>query len=317
MMTLVQFYLFTEVSSSYSLLLELTFPSFASPRNKPLGDTPFCHSIQDAVAEGPEQQPMIHAFVSNVGHFSFLHNALLSMEKSQLPWTPLVLSIGQGVCPMLLRNSTIARQVICVDYLERLLEQLQRDEPESVHEIQPYLNPNATTLKEQFETIDKSFQTWATVAHKFLINAKLYALRDLLECGVDALITDTDIAFRQDPRPYFVGDLVFQNDTTDQYELSLNSGFMFWKATLQNVNLTNDLISVPPFWHIDQARVNTRLYNQSIPHTVLDAFKFPNGNMLNHYLEEIKDDMVVAHANWNNKWEEKRDMLKKAGLWYL
>ena len=74
--------------------------------------------------------------------------------------------------------------------------------------------------------------------------------------------------------------------------------------------------SVPPFWHIDQARINQRMQNHSTPHTVLDAYKFPNGFMALKHPSELVD-IVVLHANWNDKRHEKVDMLENAGLWYL
>lgn len=91
----------------------------------------------------------------------------------------------------------------------------------------------------RFSDIDNTFFGWGSVEHKFLINSKLYALRDILDCGADAFITDTDIGFRQDPRPSFAihgpeGDIIAQNDTNNAYQLRLNSGFMYWKNTKQN-----------------------------------------------------------------------------------
>jgi hypothetical protein len=32
--------------------------------------------------------------------------------------------------------------------------------------------------------------------------------------------------------------------------------------------------------------------------------------------EDLKD-VVAFHANWNEKWEEKQEMLENMGLWYL
>jgi len=169
--------------------------------------------------------------------------------------------------------------------------------------------------------VDTTFYGWGSVEHKFLINSKLYALRDVLECGADAFITDTDIGFRQDPRPYFAisgprGDIIAQNDTNDNYQLSLNSGFMYWKKTLQNLDLIHDINTVPLFWHVDQARVNTRMHNRSTPHTLLDAFEFPNGHMLNSNPNKL-GNMVVFHANWKSKQHQKEEMLRKVGLWFL
>eukprot|EP00585_Thalassiosira_rotula_P020158 CAMPEP_0196203228 /NCGR_PEP_ID=MMETSP0912-20130531/5764_1 /TAXON_ID=49265 /ORGANISM="Thalassiosira rotula, Strain GSO102" /LENGTH=250 /DNA_ID=CAMNT_0041477297 /DNA_START=34 /DNA_END=783 /DNA_ORIENTATION=- len=250
------------------------------------------------------------------------------MRRNGMPWTPLVLSIGKNVCPMLANTSELNGYVLCVPYLERLLEQLQRDEPESVKQIHTSLqkntasslhNGNNNNNSSGFQTVDTTFHRWGSVEHKFLINSKLYALRDVLECGADAFITDTDIGFNKDPRPFFAisgpkGDVIAQNDTNKHYELSLNSGFMYWRRTDENLDLIHDIITVPPFWHIDQARVNTRMYKRNTPHTTLDLFHFPNGNFFTSHFNEMYD-IVVLHANWNNKQHEKENMLRKANLW--
>lgn len=224
-----------------------------------LVDTPFCNSLEEALAIGSTKgRTMIHAFVSNSGHFPFLHNVLLSMIRNNLSWKPLVLSIGTGVCSMLANVTELHGHYVCVPYLERLFHQLQRDEPESVEQIDSKLllipsqqHENGTKSNNhsaRFQEIDNMFQEWGSVEHKFLINSKLYALRDILSCGADAFITDTDIAFRKDPRPYFAiagakGDIVAQNDTNaENYQLSINSGFMYWKATTDNVDLIDDII---------------------------------------------------------------------------
>ena len=90
----------------YSDLSATSFVSSSSAKLKPttsssydiLADTPFCSSLHGALAMGTtNNRTMIHAFVSNKGRFQFLHNVLLSMIQSNLPWKPLVLSIGSGV----------------------------------------------------------------------------------------------------------------------------------------------------------------------------------------------------------------------------
>jgi len=134
---------------------------------------------------------------------------------------------------------------------------LQRDEPESLEQIDSYLltsdNATKSNYSARFQEIDNKVQLWGSVEHKFLINSKLYALWDILSCGADAFITDTDMAFRKDPRPYFAfpgarGDIVAQNDTNPtNYELDINSGFMYWKATADNLELIDDIIK-GEFW---------------------------------------------------------------------
>ena len=78
------------------------------------------------------------------------------------------------------------------------------------------------------------------------------------------------------------------------------------------------MTTVPLFWHVDQARVNARMHNRSTPHTLLPVNKFPNGAQLDSIIDNNKiDDCVIFHANWNSKRDEKVDMLKKMGLWFL
>jgi len=60
---------------------------------------------------------------------------------------------------------------------------------------------------------------------------------------------------------------------------------------------------------------NSRMYH-STPHTLLDAYLFPNGHMLNEHFDKL-EDTVVFHANWNSERSQKEDMLKKMGMWYL
>jgi hypothetical protein len=228
-----------------------------------LTDNPFCNSLHGALARGSSaDRTMIHAFVSNSGHFPFLHNVLLTMiHNIELPWTPLILSLGEGVCPMLANVTELQGHYICVPYLERLLDQLQKYEPESVKQITTESELITAPKNDsdvgsdhhrhhtRFGNVDKTFFGWGSVEHKFLINSKLYALLDILECGADAFITDTDIGFRKDPRPYFdvagsSGDIVAQNDTNPgNYELSINSGFMYWKRTTQNLDLIKDILT--------------------------------------------------------------------------
>ena len=62
--------------------------------------------------------------------------------------------------------------------------------------------------------------------------------------------------------------------------------------------------------------MNARMANHSTPYTLLDPTMFPNGHMYLSHREDLKD-VVAFHANWNEKWEEKQEMLENMGLWYL
>mmetsp|Transcript_10379 Transcript_10379/g.24926 ORF Transcript_10379/g.24926 Transcript_10379/m.24926 type:complete len:450 (+) Transcript_10379:166-1515(+) len=358
----------------------------------------FCNLLKVGISDGPldvtsspkQRRKMIHGFVSNSGHMSFLYNVLISMQLcSNITWTPVVFAMDMDVCRNLRNTSNIllatedddstsdngnhrilsdeelrrkVAETVCIPYLDRHLSQLARDEPESVEQIENEIkkkiteattttNANSTTegstIRRYESTIGHNFFGWGSVEHKFLINVKLYAIRDILNCNhvVDAFISDTDIAFRDDPRPYFEvvdnnnnnnnsdnngdgsdpqsvvasssGDIIAQNDTTGQYKLSLNSGFMYWRNTPANRQLIDDMITTVPFWWVDQARVNWLLHNRSTPHTLLDAELFPNGNMMNHFWDKIEDKAVMIHANWNSKYSEKQQMLAKGRVWFL
>ena len=296
----------------------------------------FCASIQKASTAGSSQSQhrMIHVLVSNAGHFNFLHNALLSMQHAtdNVNWIPVILGIGSGVCPLLYNQTTLHNNVICVPYLHRLLYQLARDEPESIVQIEKenaVQNHNGNITK-IYESIDTTFYGWGAIEHKFLINAKLYAIRDVLTCGYDVFVTDTDVAFRKDPRPYIttpkatttpsaIIQVYAQNDTNRaSYPLDINSGFMYWKYSLSNIQLIHDIITIPPFWHIDQSRVNFMLENHSTPHQLLSTLQFPNGQMFLHHRDMLNmSNIVVFHANYNSKQGEKENMLREMGLWFL
>jgi len=227
-----------------------------------LKDDTFCKSIQNAVTYyGLTDRTFIQTYVTNSGHLPFLHNALLSMRKSELFWNPLVLAIGTDVCSTIETFSGVGT-VVCIPYLDRLLHQLQRDEPQSLEQIKAELlhKYNNTLSSSQsssslFDHIEQNVFGWGGgVEYKFLINAKLYALRDVIKCGPDAFITDTDIGFRQDPRPYFdigglEGDIIGQNDTNGEiYKVNMNSGFMYWKRTKSSLDLIEDIIKGESRW---------------------------------------------------------------------
>ena len=107
--------------------------------------------------------------------------------------------------------------------------------------------------------------------------------------------------------------------THNEEERSLDLVVPFFERThtfLERILLNCFTGPVPPFWHIDQSRVNARMANHSTPHTLLDASSFPNGFMYYNYRKDL-NDVVAFHANWNEKWEEKQGMLENMSLWYL
>ena len=109
-----------------------------------------------------------------------------------------------------------------------------------------------------------------------------------------------------------------QNDTNPgSYPLDINSGFIYWRWTEANLRLADDLIRIPPFWHVDEARVNVLMKERGTPHALLDARVFPNGNMLLRHFDELDDGAVALRANYNNGRGGEEGMLRKMGLRYL
>jgi hypothetical protein len=226
---------------------------------------------------------------------------------------------------------------ICIEYAGRMIELMQRYEPDTFkHEVQH--------LNKSMHNVSK----WATPVHKIMINTKLYAALDALECQLGVFVTDADIVFLEDPMLSFAKvlqedprvQMVFQDDTTDQFDLSLNSGFFYMRPTTHNAKFMRAVIEVfgqdGRFWFIDQARVNVLLANGSysgknIWHR-LPPRPFPNGAFIhqmtkrNEQFGAIKVDsktyagvvkIIAVHANWSDSMMAKLKMLQNTGIWLL
>ena len=271
----------------------------------------FCQKIhqgQDILKAANEPwRKMAHAFVANSGHLPLLRNSLESIKQLSTPWKSFVFALDDWVCPKLQQQSP-GLHVVCVPYGSRMLQQMEQDEPESYKE---YL------IKTAEEAALNETARWSSGMHKVLINSKLYALREILRCGLDVFLTDVDIVFLHDPRPYFTGeDIIAQNDTNEsQNQLNMNSGFMYWRNTPLNINLSQALIKDMVWWHIDQARVNTLLWSKGVNVTILNTTQFPNGFVLPQLT--TLNDSVAVHANWNSHFDEKKEALMKRGLWLI
>ena len=150
---------------------------------------------------------------------------------------------------------------------------------------------------------------WNEAQHVYLINAKLYAARDVLAAGFGVFLTDIDVVLLQDPRPYFRGVLdanpdvtmVFQDDTQPQMKLSLNSGFFYYKACTQNIILASAFITRLEWWQIDQTRINVVLNRTTgyipetdsfwkkgtIPYLRMPIVDAPNGESLQQSTDRV------------------------------
>ena len=164
----------TSMSTIGSGDLLSAMPDLILPARSTKTGQPFCEALP--VSSGPQGRKFVHVFVSNAGHFPFLHNVLLSMVNASLSWRPVVFAVGTGVCPMLrdLADVKLKDYAVCYPYLGRLLHQLRRDEPKSFEQLQPLLAKSNTTSSNEtieetiarFDKVDSTFYGWGSTEHK-------------------------------------------------------------------------------------------------------------------------------------------------------
>ena len=251
---------------------------------------------------------MVHAFVANSGHMPLLLNSLKSIHRLPTPWKSLVFALDTKICSDL-RQLSSKIDISCIPYAPRMLQQMKQDEPIFYQEC---INKTGQEI-----SLHES-ASWGSDMHKVLINSKLYALRDSLNCGLDVFLTDVDVAFLKDPRPYFDGgeDIIAQNDTNPvNYKLNINSGFMYWRHTQQNLNLSQALVKETVWSYFDQTRVNELLWERRVNATILNTTQFPNGFSL--WGLTTLNDTIAVHVNWNENLDQKIQRLMKHDLWLI
>ena len=245
----------------------------------------FCALLKSGSRAGPlSTHRSVHVVIANNGTLPLLKNMLCSMSRLQL-FSMVVLAMDDYTCPALaLVTPAPDWAVICTSYTSRYFSLLNQHEPLA------YAQQLDVGMTEQ--PLHHS-ASWGQTTHKTLINAKLYAALDTLKCGLGAFVTDVDIVFMQDPFPVFRQilsanrslEMLFQDDTNYlAYQLSLNTGFFYLVPSQGNVNFMKSVITLPVFWHIDQARINELLSLNKYAHPAswhrLDQARFPNGFVL-------------------------------------
>jgi len=265
-------------------MLRGSFGTTTSTNTADADNDAFCALLKSGSRAGPlPTHRSVHVVIANNGTLPLLKNMLCSMSRLQL-FSMVVLALDDYTCPALaLVTPAPDWAVICISYTSRYFSLLNQHEPLALAQLED------VGMTEQ--PLHHS-ASWGQTTHKTLINAKLYAALDTLKCGLGAFVTDVDIVFVQDPIPVFGQilsanrslEMLFQDDTNDFYDLSLNSGFFYLVPSQGNVNFMTSVITVPLFWEIDQARINKLLASNKYAHPAswhkLDRARFPNGFML-------------------------------------
>jgi hypothetical protein len=162
----------------------------------PRRDDSFCNRVKLAARDDVQDLHAVHVMVANRGMAILLTNGLCS-KRHHLAAGPardahLVLAMDNETCPLLERNGFLGVASVCVPYAERMIGQLREWEPDSLGKGQL---KNAAELSAMADNFGH--------AKKLLLNAKLYAVHDVLRCGFDAFLTDIDVVLMKDPLPLF------------------------------------------------------------------------------------------------------------------
>ena len=129
---------------------------------------------------------MVRVFVVNSGHLPLLRNALISIQSLPIPWKSVVFALDGELCPSLHQQSPELK-AFYLDYAPRMLLQMQRDEP---HFYSVYVTKNGREVNTN--------ETRGADIQDLLINANLYGLQEILNCGLDIFLTEADTAFLED-----------------------------------------------------------------------------------------------------------------------
>lgn len=304
-----------------------------------LSHTDLCEEVSLSARDGIDGVSSVHVVIANRGQILLLENMLCSMRRVGMR-SLAVLAMDAETCPYLLARGFLAdARVTCVEYLCRMIELMKMLEPRSYSDFQAHVDKFSNRSKQETPSL-RSAAKIGTYDHKFLVNAKLYAAMDVLNCGVGAFVTDVDVVFLKDPFPEFRSlfqkkqslTMIFQDERNfNSVELSLNTGFFYMLPGEHNINFMRASIQVPPWWWVDQVRINTLLAwsNYSSPgcwHR-LDTDTYPNGAFMNRWaidgkrwdvnLDPRLSNIVAAHVNWNTQLSDKLKVLSQTGLWLL
>ncbi len=155
---------------------------------------------------------------------------------------------------------------------------------------------------------------------------------DLLQCGYNVLLSDTDIFFRKNPldillsKEYSKYDIIFQEDNTgismlDKWQhISIPyacGGFIFMKSNPKTKSLWERVIRFQHSHELnrsDQKALNVCLWTQmGIKWQVLPRLQFPAGLAYFKHQFPLKE-AVMVHANWIKRAEFKWDYMRNYEL---
>lgn len=187
-----------------------------------------------------------------------VENLICSMKRINLTKVA-ILAMDQYGCDQLIEHGFVDSanpNVVCIRYDERMIETMKKLEPDtfkheskhldnSMHNASDWATPIHKIMinSKLYAGISSSFpllptfkssvgcnllRTWLIICIHLLADIAL----DTLQCNLGVFVTDADIAFIEDPIKSFEKvtredprvQMIFQDDTTDQFDYSLNSG---------------------------------------------------------------------------------------------
>lgn len=152
-------------------------------------------------------------------------------------------------------------------------------------------------------------------AYQKLLPSKFKSIAShITQPGVSDLVyVDSDIVFLRNPKEYLEicsCELAFQSEQPKNNQLC--AGFVL----LKNTTNTHVFVRMMKDYTSDDQKYINALYRKGelkktviLPHTL-----FPNGH---YFTKTYKSNPYIVHANWIIGLENKIEILKDSGLWYL
>lgn len=158
------------------------------------------------------------------------------------------------------------------------------------------------------------YQNWSfdpSSDFRKIVKNKWKIIQDAYKTNKNLCWVDTDIVFRQDPRPTLMiseGKILCQTDVPGS---PICSGFMAFKDTEESQRLIDECASMNE--EDDQLAINQ--VGQKYQIGILHPRYFPNGHL--YYKHNMKQDAVIVHNNHMVGIDTKIQHFKNEGLWFI
>lgn len=227
----------------------------------------------------------------NYGFLDFLHNLMFSMSRLKLQPNILI------ICEDTLIYSDLSKQTELSNI--------------SYHLAITHLNKSGYEASQ-----------WKSDGYIYLVRKRPHYIKILLSRGLDLFYVDTDIVLLGNPFPFFNGssDLFVQQEL--ESENLYCAGFFYIRSNIRTIAFANAWATA----HIKGRRGIQRSFNDvlmlydDISVTSLPTDQFCSGSVF--FSSEVPwqdryPPVIEVHANFIAGYENKKEKLARAGLWFI